>query len=120
MKKILILLISVFVLGAYNVYATNSEKASSSETENPQVCKFSLDSYTGTILDTYPPSTSFFKVILSCPQEEDVTATVDLYIEGELIASMVVDITKGEKESGNCSFKVSKEYVGKKYTLRVE
>lgn len=119
MKKILILLISVFVLGAYNVYATNNEKASSSETENPQVCKFSLSHYTGTINSS--GQTSKFAVLLSCVQAEDVAATVDLYIEGELIASMVVNIEKGSRKSNiDYMFVIDNEYSGKKYTLRVE
>ena len=117
MKKFLFLLVSAFILCTSNVFATNSKETNSTKTENPQVCKFSLNHYTGTINSN---STNFVTVLLSCAQEEDVTATVDVYIDGELVASKLYTITAGKKESSSSYIVVSSENNGKRYTLKVE
>lgn len=117
MKKFLFLLVSAFILCTSNVFATNIKETNSTKTENPQVCKFSLSHYTGTITSG---STNSVTVLLSCAQEEDVTATVDVYIDGELVASKLYTITAGYKDSQGSSIKVPSEYNGKRYTLKVE
>ena len=117
MKKFLFLLVSAFILCTSNVFATNSKETNSTKTENPQVCKFSLSHYTGTITSS---STNNVTVLLSCAQEEDVTATVDVYIDGELVASKLYTITAGNKQSRNEWIEVPSEYNGKRYTLKVE
>ena len=118
MKKFLFLLVSAFILCTSNVFATNSKETNSTKTENPQVCKFSLSHYTGTINSS--SRTAPVTVLLSCAQEEDVTATVDVYIDGELVASKLYTITAGKKESESSSIEVPSEYKGKKYILDVE
>lgn len=117
MKKFLFLLVSAFILCTSNVFATNSKETNSTKTENPQVCKFSLSHYTGKITSG---STNDVAVLLSCAQEEDVTATVDVYIDGELVASKLYTITAGEKVSGSSYIVVPSENNGKRYTLKVE
>lgn len=118
MKKFLFLLVPAFILCTSNVFATNSKETNSTKTENPQVCKFSLNHYTGTIATS--SRTSMVTVLLSCAQEEDVTATVDVYIDGELVASQLYTITAGNKNSSSASISVPSEYNGKRYTLKVE
>ncbi|MBO7194035.1 MAG: hypothetical protein J6V47_07085 [Bacteroidaceae bacterium] len=118
MKKFLFLLVSAFILCTSNVFATNSKETNSTKTENPQVCKFSLSHYTGTI--NLSSRTAQVTVLLSCAQEEDVTATVDVYIDGELVASKLYTITAGNKKSGSAWIAVPSEYNGKRYTLKVE
>ena len=123
MKKILVLLVSVFAMFAYDAVASNNENTTSPQTENyPQVCKFSLSRYTGTVqhwerVKTYIPK---FRVYLNCPQTEDVCATVSVYVEGELVTSKVVCISKGLKASEEVEILVPTEYKEKKYTLTVE
>ena len=117
MKKFLFLLVSAFILCTSNVFATNSKETNSTKTENPQVCKFSLNHYTGTILTS--GQTKSVTVLLSCAQEEDVTATVDVYIDGELVASKLYTITAGQKNSASACIAVG-GYNGKRYTLKVE
>ncbi len=117
MKKFLFLLVSAFILCTSNVFATNSKETNSTKTENPQVCKFSLSHYTGTISSG---STNSVKVLLSCAQDEDVTATVDVYIDGELVASKLYTIKAGKKQSDSAWIEVPSGYSGKKYKLDVE
>ena len=119
MKKILFLLVSAFALCTSNVCATNGQQTTVAQVENsPQVCKFSLDHYRGTI----SPSalTDAVTVILSCAQPEDVTATVDVYVDGERVASKLFTISAGKDSSSSGCIKVPKEYIGKKYVLEVE
>lgn len=123
MKKILVLLVSVFAMFAYDSVASNNENSTSPQTENsPQVCKFSLSCYTGTLqykagIAAYTPK---FRVYLNCPQTEDVCATVSMFVEGELITSKVVCISKGSTASEEVHISVPYEYKEKKYTLTVE
>ena len=120
MKKILVLLVSVFAMFAYDAVASNNENTTSPQTENsPQVCQFSLSYYSGTLDSTYA-TTSQFSVRLNCAQTEDVCATVFVYVEGECVASKVVCIEAGEKSSGLIKIDCPDEFVGKKYSLKVE
>lgn len=112
MKKILFLVAAVFTLCASYVFATNSE----SQTTTSQVCQFSLNHYTGTISSGY---TSSIVVRLNCPQENDVCATVFVYIDGEVVASDIFEISAGKKESGSYKILVPSGYAGKRYTLKV-
>ena len=118
MKKIVFLLVSAFMLCTSNVFATNKKETNSTKTENPQVCKFSLDHYTG---EVYNESTKAVKVQLSCAQKEEVTATVYVYINDELVASKLFTIEAGKKVSEESSINVPSEYNnGVKYKLTVE
>lgn len=86
--------------------------------ENPQVCKFSVSSTTGTI--SSDGKSSEFSVLLSCEQDEDINATVTLWIDNEAVANKVVTVSKGKLKSNATSFIVSWDYAGKKYKLTVE
>ena len=121
MKKILILLVSVFALSVYNVFATSSDNPTSPQENNPQKCQFSLDHYTGKIFSK--PNlitTQNITVSLSCPQGTEVSATVFVSVDGERIASKVYTIAAGEKQSSASKISVPAEYEGMKYTLYVE
>lgn len=118
MKKILILLVSVFALSVYNVFATSSDNPTSPQENNPQKCQFSLDRYTGTINSNN--DTDDIIVSLSCPQGTEVSATVFVSVDGERIASKVYTIAAGEKKSETSSIRVPAGYNGMKYTLYVE
>ena len=124
MKKILFLLVSAFALCTSNVCATNGQQTTVAQVENnPQVCKFSLDHYRGTIGEVkgeFGKCTQPVMVMLSCPQPEDVTATVDVYVDGERVASKLFTISAGKKESNYECINVPEEYDGKKYVLEVE
>lgn len=117
MKKILILLVSVFALSVYNVFATSSDNPTSPQENNPQKCQFSLDHYTGKINNG---RTAVIIVSLSCPQGTEVSATVFVSVDGERIASGVYTIAAGEKKSDASSIAVPDGYHGMKYTLYVE
>lgn len=117
MKKILILLVSVFALSVYNVFATSSDNPTSPQENNPQKCQFSLDHYTGKINNG---GTNLIIVSLSCPQGTEVSATVFVSVDGERIASQVYTIAAGEKKSDASGIAVPNGYSGMKYTLYVE
>lgn len=120
MKKILVLLVSVFAMFAYDAVASNNENSTSPQTENsPQVCQFSLSHYSGT-LHSVSARTDGFLVRLNCAQTEDVCATVFVYVEGECVASTVVCISAGKTSSEGTDIICPKEFKGKKYSLRVE
>ncbi len=121
MKKIIVLLVSVFAMNTFNAFATNNETTVATQTDsNFYTCHFSLTHYSGTIINNRGYTTEFFKVQLNCPQKQDVYATVYLYIDGRAIASTLVKISAGMTESRDTLFSTSKEYVGKEYTLRVQ
>ena len=117
MKKILILLVSVFALSVYNVFATSSDNPTSPQENNPQKCQFSLDHYTGKISNGH---TNDITVSLSCPLGTEVSATVFVSVDGERIASKVYTIAAGEKTSSASAIIVPDGYAGMKYTLYVE
>lgn len=117
MKKIIILLASVFVLCAYNISATNNEKPTSSQANEIPKCEFTLDHYTGKInSNSY---TNNVTVQLNCTQEKEVSANVFVYVNKELVASKVFTIPAGEKAATASSIYVPNEYIGMKYTLEV-
>lgn len=122
MKKILVLLVSVFAMFAYDAVASNNENTTFPQTENsPQVCRFSLSRYSGTLtLGLACAVTDKFFVRLNCAQTEDVCATVFVYVEGECVASQVVCIKAGEMESAETSIACPSEFHDKKYSLNVE
>ena len=123
MKNLIVLLVSVFTLSTYHASATNNEEPTLSYlADTPQKCQFSLSSYTGTIYEAGDGSyiTNNFKVSLSCPVDKEVSATVFVYVEGELVASKVVSIPAGKKSSEDTNIRVSSDYEGKKYKLTVE
>ena len=114
MKKFLFLVAAVFALCTSYVFATNSE----TQTSTSQVCQFSLNHYTGTINTS--STTSSIVVRLNCAQTADVTATVFVYIDGELVASDLYTIYKGKTSSGSACINVPSGNSGKKYTLKVQ
>ncbi|MBR5466175.1 MAG: hypothetical protein IKU79_02020 [Bacteroidaceae bacterium] len=116
MKKIIILLVTVFALSAYNTFATNNEKPTSSHTNEIPKCEFTLDHYTGIIRNG---CTNNVTVQLNCPQEKEVSANVFVYVNKELVASKVFTIPAGKKASDSPWIGVSSEYNGMKYTLEV-
>ena len=118
MKKLLFILVSLFVIGL-TVSASNSTTGTSSQTTySPQVCQFSLSSYSGTI--NYSGNTEKFTVGLSCPQESDIYATVGVIIDGDLVATTVVKVKAGETRSTAQTISVGGKYAGKSYRLVVE
>lgn len=120
MKKIIILLASVFALCAYNISATNNEKPTSSQANEIPKCEFTLNHYTGTIFNNGPlVLTKGVTVQLNCPQEKEVSANVFVYVNKELVASQVFTIPAGEKASTSSNITVPSEYNGMKYTLEV-
>ena len=117
MKKILFLLVSAFVMCTSVVLATENNDSNSTNVEEPVVCKFSLSKYKGTL--SSGGQTETFNVLLNCAQGNDVSATVYLKIDGEVVASKVVTISAGKKSSGDTTISVGREYAGKTYTLTV-
>jgi len=89
----------------------------SAGTYSPQVCQFSLTKYSGTISGGY---TGQFQVGLSCPQEEDVRATVVVFIDDEYVASKVVTVKAGKDYSDSVNISVGSSYDGKKFRLVVQ
>lgn len=119
MKKIIILVVGC-ILTLNTAFALNNEdtKSTSYTCDSPQVCQFSLNHYTGTIDDNR--ATAQITVKLSCPQEDDVYATVVVVIDDELIASDVIKIPANKTESSPVRITVPKEYKGQKYKLGVQ
>ena len=118
MKKILVLLVAVFAMGTFNVFATNNETTTSTQAEADNsfyTCQFSLNHYSGTVSNS---STKNVVVYLNCPQKEDVTATVYVYVDGKRVASKLFTIKAGKKESGPATIFLG-GYSGKEYTLEV-
>ena len=97
---------------------TMSEMPTTSESSySPQVCQFSLTSYTGTISSS--GYTGSFKVGVSCPQDTDQRATVVVYIDDQPVASQVVVVPAGKDYSTSTEIEVS-GYAGKRYHLLVQ
>lgn len=89
-----------------------------SSSNSPEVCQFSLTSYTGTI--SFNGFTGDFKVGLSCPQECDVRATVVVFINGEHVASKVVTVKAGKEYSDSVVILVGDSYRNERYKLVVQ
>ena len=120
MKKFIILLVSVFAMSSFNAFATNNETITSTQSDsNWYTCQFSLNHYTGT---TYgcPPRTNEVRVLLNCPQQNDVTATVFVYIDGKRVASKLFTIYAGKKESERSVIVIENTVKGVEYTLDVK
>ena len=118
MKKFIILLVSVFAMSSFNAFATNNEATTSTQSDNSfYTCQFSLSHYSGKVFGG--KSTEYFKVLLNCPQEKDVYATVVAYVDGKRVASKVVKIKAGQTESYSTNISFSTYYSGKEYTLEV-
>ena len=119
MKKFMLLAI-VAMFATMNVFADNEVVNNDKKTvvsNDDFTCQFSLDRYSGTIDGLGSTNTHY--VYLNCPQDEDVYATVYIYIDGECFGSKVCRIKAGCTESGKVSFSVSPAYKGKTYTLKV-
>jgi hypothetical protein len=120
MKKFIVLLVSVFAMSSFNAFATNNETKTSTQSDsNWYTCQFSLDHYTGTTFGR-PPRTNEVRVLLNCPQQNDVTATVFVYIDGKRVASKLFTISAGNKESGSSVIILSSAYSDVEYTLDVK
>ena len=122
MKKIIVLLVSVFAINTFNAFATNNKTTVETQTESDfYTCHFSLNHYSGT---TYSSTcncsgcTESVTVQLNCPQEKDVYATVYVYIDGKCVASKLYKISAGETESN--SSKIKTGHYSKEYTLEVK
>ena len=120
MNKILFTMAFAALSFGHTVFASNDKtKPSISENCNsPQVCQFSLSTYTGVINNSC--KTGIFKVGLSCPQENDVYATVAVFIDGKIVASQVVKVPAGKTQSNDTAIKVNSNYKGKSYELGVQ
>ena len=122
MRSLLIVLASVSVMSlptfAAETNMTGQEPSSSEMYYSPQVCQFSLTSYSGTIDSS--GDTSSFQVGLSCPQEEDVRASVGVIIDNALVASKVVTVSAGKDYSQSVYIPVGSQFIGKKYNLVVQ
>lgn len=123
MKKIIFLIVSAFMLCTSLVIATNNQYSDTNNVNQPPVCQFSLNHYTGTL--TLTKGIVYTKEVivrLNCPQDKDVSATVFVYVNGDLIASDIFTITKGKTVSSNVGSSIScpSEYEGMKYTLKVQ
>ncbi len=119
MKKFMLLAI-VAVFATMNVFADNEVVNNDKKTvisNDDFTCQFSLNKYSGTVYRN--GDTALHKVYLNCPQDEDVYATVYIYIDGECVASKVCRIEAGSTTSDEFYFSVDKSYSGKKYTLKV-
>lgn len=117
MKNFIILLVSVFAMSSFNAFATNNEATTSTQSDSFYTCQFSLSHYSGKVIGG--ESTAYFKVLLNCPQEKDVYATVVAYVDGKRVASKVVKIKAGQTESDSTNISFSAYYFEKEYTLEV-
>lgn len=119
MKKIVFLVCSL-TMGLCPCVAEAFETVSiaSASAVSPQVCQFSLSSYSGKINSSC--STEYFTVGLSCPQQEDVYATVIVVIDGYTVASKVVQVPAGKTSSDSVNIYVGKDFVGQSYRLVVQ
>lgn len=119
MKSILLLML-VMAMGltanASNDKTMSEMPTTSESSYSPQVCQFSLTSYTGTITGG---STDWFRVGVSCPQDTDQRATVVAYIDDQPVASKVVVVPAGKDYSDSTYIEVS-GYAGKRYRLLVQ
>lgn len=118
-KTIALICAAIFACsGAISTFATISQTPSSSYSNySPQVCKFSLSSYSGEI---YQRQTQLFTVGLSCPQPGDTYATVVVFINNEAVASEVVMVPANCTRSKEVKITVGSDYNGKAYKLSVE
>lgn len=120
--KPLIIVFMAIMLGisakATEIANTGQISSEASTYNSPQVCQFSLTSYTGTI-DKWG-DTGYFKVGLTCPQESDVRATVIVFINNEHAASKVVTIKAGKDYSESVKISVGKSFEGQRYKLVVQ
>lgn len=117
MKKLFSIIAAMVVaLTLTSFVALKSEPKGNPEMAAQPVCKYSLNHYSGTIDQDF---TSEVFVLGSCPLQQDVYATVDVYIEGAKVASKLFLIPAGQTKSSTARIYVD-GYYGKKYTLKVE
>lgn len=106
----------VVALTLTSFVALKSEPKGNPEMAAQPVCKYSLNHYSGTMNSDF---TDDVFVLGSCPLQQDVYATVDVYIEGAKVASKLFIISAGETKS-NTSNIYLRGHNGEKYTLKVE
>lgn len=118
MKKIIMMAAAALLMAAPLAAENTPNTGMPSATENsPQVCQFSLSSYSGTINGGV---TNPVTVGLSCPQQEDMYATVVVFIDNAHVASDVVKVPAGSTKSASFQIRVGSEYNGKSYRLVVQ
>ena len=118
MKKIFVVILALLSMGAIAYAGQQVIETPSVSSNSPQVCQFSLSSYTGKI--DHNGDTNSFKVGLSCPQQNDIYATVVVFINGEYIASKVVKVPAGCTESAVTDINVGRSYEGSQYKLAIQ
>ncbi len=119
MKKIALLAIFAMASCFTGAYATGFPgEAANDAYESPQVCQFSLSSYSGTVNNG--ATTEMFTVGLSCPQKSSVYATVVAFIDNEHVASKVVEVKAGATSSSSVYLNMGTENIGKRYKLVVQ
>ena len=126
MKKIIVLLVSVFAMDTFSAFAANNETTTNTlYGSNFYTCQFSLNHYRGVV--SGGGYTEGIVVQLNCPQEKDVSATVFVNVDGNRVASKVFTVKAGETSSWNHRggsssqpIKVGERYKGKEYTLDVQ
>lgn len=117
MKKLFSIIAAMVVaLTLTSFVALKSEPKGNPEMAAQPVCKYSLNHYSGTIV---ADCTDDVFVFGSCPLQQGVYATVDVYIEGAKVASKLFFIPAGKTRS-DASKIYLRGYYGKKYTLKVE
>lgn len=120
MNKTTVWAIAAMIWAVPSICAANPESTeiSAPVSDSPQVCQFSLSSYSGTV--SYLGNTETFTVGLSCPQESDVYATVVVFINQQHAASEVVKVAAGKTRSESTRIAVGGKYAGQSYTLAVQ
>lgn len=119
MKKTVFLAAIAIVSMSPVIYASSSQPAESQSCVSASlpVCQFSLSDYSGTVSNG---TTGYFTVNLSCPQNEDIYATVTVYIDNEPVASQVVKVAAGCTRSNSICISVGRSYDDQYYKLSVE
>lgn len=118
MKKLFSIIAAMVVaLTLTSFVALKSEPKGNPEMAAQPVCKYSLNHYSGTI-DRGGYTDDVF-VLGSCPLQQDVYATVDVYIEGAKVASELFFIPAGKTKSSTARINL-RGYYEAKYTLKVE
>ena len=110
----------VAVFATMNVFADNEAVNNDKKTvisNDDFTCQFSLNKYSGAVTDK--GNTEEHWVYLNCPQDEDVYATVYVYIDGECVASSVYKIEAGNTQSSGEIIHIGNSYSRKNYTLKV-
>lgn len=118
MKRKAFMAIAAMLLMSPVAFASSIQdvKPQSSIKDLPK-CQPSLSHYTGTVSPA--SNTESFTVSFSCPQKEDIYATVLVIIDKKRVASAVVKIPAGKISSESTCISLPAGYNGKTYSLLV-